>query len=103
MLAGSSLSAGFLIWKLSVFQRVKGVVINLTTGITSLRNVEHKWIYLFRSLGIWICYFLHFYLAFFCFPETAQLGFTAGIAAFCIGSLPCWFLRQTGPVRGILP
>lgn len=81
-----ALSAGFLIWKLSVFQRVKGVVINLTTGITSLRNVEHKWIYLFRSLGIWICYFLHFYLAFFCFPETAQLGFTAGIAAFCIGA-----------------
>lgn len=98
-----ALSAGFLIWKLSVFQRVKGVVINLTTGITSLRNVEHKWIYLFRSLGIWICYFLHFYLAFFCFPETAQLGFTAGIAAFCIGSFAVLVPTPNGAVRGILP
>lgn len=82
----AALTLVLLVWRLSVLRRVKGVVAGLTAGITSLRHVRHKGVYAARSLGIWVCYFLHFYLAFFCFPATAGLGFTAGIAAFCIGT-----------------
>ena len=44
------------------------------------------WLDVFYSLAIWICYFLHFYLALFCFDFTAGISPIAAFLIFCIGS-----------------
>lgn len=76
----------WIVWKLKAFQKVKGVVLDLGKGITSLRNVENLPLYLFYSFGIWIGYFLHFWLTFYCFGYTQELSISAALAVFCVGS-----------------
>ena len=43
--------------------------------------------YLFYSVGIWVSYFLHYWLTFYCFDFTAHMGITAALISFCIGSI----------------
>ena len=38
-------------------------------------------------LAIWGSYFLHYYLTFFCFDFTSQLGLMCGLATFVVGSI----------------
>ena len=38
------------------------------------------------SIGIWVAYFLHFYLTFFCFEGTEGLSLSAALVAFVVGS-----------------
>lgn len=42
---------------------------------------------LLYTLGIWGSYFLYFYITFFAFDFTADLGIIAGLTAFAISSL----------------
>ena len=66
-----------LLSMLSFFEKVKGMVINLFEGIISLRNVQRMPLYLLYTLLIWVCYFFHFYLTFYCFDFTDDLGLMA--------------------------
>ena len=43
-------------------------------------------LYAFYSVAIWIGYFLHFYIAFFCFDFTAGISPVAAFLIFCVGS-----------------
>ncbi len=76
----------FLIKHLAVFSRVKGLMKNVWAGILSLRKVKSIPLFLFYTFAIWACYFLHFYLTFFCFDFTASLGWMAGLVMFVVGS-----------------
>lgn len=58
----------------------------LRDGILSLRHVRSLWLYLLYSLLIWVCYYLHFYVAFFAFDFTAGVSPTAAFLIFCVGS-----------------
>lgn len=75
-----------LIWKLALFSKTKGVLKNLYEGIMSLRHVENKYLFFGYSIAIWLSYYLHFYLTFFCFPETSGLSSMAALVAFVVGS-----------------
>lgn len=77
---------GVLVWRLSMFQRIKGVVLDLWTGISSLRRVRNLPLYLFYSVAIWACYYMHLYLTFFCFDFTNALGPVDALVVFCVGS-----------------
>lgn len=77
----------FLIKKLSVMRKVKAMMQGLLEGILSLRRVKDIPLYLIYSLGIWVCYFLHYYLTFYCFGFTEHLGLAAGIVSFITGSI----------------
>ena len=74
----------FIVRKLSLFGKIKGVFFKLMEGIYSLRSVRNKPLYAFYSIMIWLCYFLHFYLAFYAFDFTANLGLQTGLVAFCM-------------------
>ena len=76
----------YLARMLSFFERVKGVALDVWQGILSLRHVRNIPLYLSYTLLLWICYFLHFYLTFFCFPFTETLGFQAGLVLFVAGT-----------------
>lgn len=75
-----------IIWKLALFSKTKGVLKNLYEGIMSLRYVERKLLFVVYSLAIWLSYYLHFYLTFFCFPATSTLSSLAALVAFVVGS-----------------
>ena len=78
-----------LVWMvraLSVFERVRGVVLDVWQGIVSLRQVRNVPLFLFHTVVMWACYFLHFYLTFYCFPFTADLGIQAGLVMFVAGT-----------------
>lgn len=76
----------FLIKHLAVFSRVKGLMKNVWAGILSLRSVKNIPLFLFYTVGIWVCYFFHFYLTFYCFDFTVHLGWMAGLVMFVVGS-----------------
>lgn len=71
--------------RLTLFSRTKGVLTDLGRGILSIRRVRHIPLYIGCSIGIWISYYLHLYLTFYCFPETAALGPDTALVAFVVG------------------
>lgn len=75
-----------LVYRFSIFHKGKDLLNNLWEGIRSLRYVSNLPLYLGYSLSIWLCYFLHFYLAFFCFDFTASVAPAAAFLIFCVGT-----------------
>lgn len=69
-----------------IFSKTKSVVSDLKNGLLSVREVQSPLLFWLYSIGIWVSYFLHFYLTFFCFDFTAGLGPLAALVAFVVGS-----------------
>lgn len=80
-----------LLWlivrKLSIYNKVKDTFIGLWSGVISVRNVKNVPLFIFFSIGIWVCYFLHYYLTFFCFAATSHLGAACALVTFIVGSV----------------
>lgn len=76
----------YLFRMLSFFDKVKGAALNIWEGVMSLRNVKNLPLFLFYTLLIWLSYFLHFYLTFYCFSFTASLDLLAGLVLFVGGT-----------------
>lgn len=77
----------FLLRKLSIYNKVKATMGGIWQGIISLRSVKRIPLFVFYTLGIWVCYFLHYYLTFFCFSFTADLGMECALVTFVVGSI----------------
>ena len=76
----------FLLRWLSIYNKVKMTLNGIWEGVLSLRRVKNIPLYLFFSIGIWVAYFLHYYLTFFCFDFTRDLGLACGLVTFVVGS-----------------
>ena len=77
---------GFLWRRLTIFKTVNDRMQGFVDGLISLRGVSNLPLYLLYSIGIWVGYYLHFYLAFFAFDATCHIGPMAGLLIFCAGS-----------------
>ena len=77
----------FLLRKLSLYNKVKATVGGIWQGIISLRAVNNIPLFVFYTLGIWVSYFLHYYLTFFCFDFTATVGLECALVTFVVGSI----------------
>lgn len=77
----------FLLRTLKLFERVKKVVQNVWEGILSLKHVKNIPLFILYTVLIWLCYFLQFYISFFCFDFTDNLGLLAGLVMFAVGSI----------------
>ena len=77
----------FLIRNIALFARIKGILKNVWQGIVALKDVRPIPLYIMYTVGIWVCYFLEFYLAFFAFDFSAHLGLSAGLVMFVVGTL----------------
>ena len=75
-----------LVRNLSIYNKVKTTLSGLLEGVLSLRGVKNLPLDLFFSIGIWVMYFLHFYLTFFCFDFTADLGLGCALVAFVVAN-----------------
>ena len=76
-----------LLRRLSIYDRVKATLGGIWQGVVSLKDVRRKWLFTFFTLGIWASYFLHYYLTFFCFDFTADLGISCALVTFIVGSM----------------
>ncbi len=73
--------------RLAFYDKVKGTVGGIRDGIMSLRGVKNVPLFLVYSVAIWMSYFLHYYLTFFCFEATAGLSVTCALVTFIVGSI----------------
>ena len=76
-----------LMHRLSLYDKVKATLGGLWQGVKSLKDVRNKPLFVFFTLGIWVSYFLHYYLTFFCFPFTEGLGMSCALVTFIVGSI----------------
>ena len=76
----------YLLRSLSVFEKVKGVALNVWAGILSLRSVRSLPLFVLYTVGIWACYYFHFFLTFYCFGFSAHLDAMAGLVMFVGGT-----------------
>lgn len=77
----------FLLRKLSIYNKVKMTFKGIWEGVISLKDVRNIPLFVFFTLGIWVSYFLHYYLTFFCFDFTADLGLGCALVTFIVGSI----------------
>ena len=77
----------FLLRKLSIYDKVRATLRGIWQGIISLKDVRNIPLFVFFTLAIWVSYFLHYYLTFFCFDFTADLGLGCALVTFIVGSI----------------
>ena len=75
-----------LLKNFSIYNKVKMTLSGIWEGVLSLRGVKNLPLYLFLSVGIWVMYFLHYYLTFFCFDFTAHLGIGCALVSFVVAN-----------------
>ena len=75
-----------LLKNFSIYNKVKMTLNGIWEGVLSLKNVRNLPLYLFFSVGIWVMYFLHYYLTFFCFDFTANLGIGCALVSFVVAN-----------------
>ncbi len=77
----------FLLRKLSFYDKVRATLRGIWQGVISLKDVRNIPLFTCFTLGIWLSYFLHYYLTFFCFDFTANLGIGCALVTFIVGSI----------------
>ncbi len=80
----------------AIIKKIGGIVTKFLDGIKSITKVENKGLFLFYSIGIWLCYYLMTYLCFFAYEPTSHLGPIAGLVVFVFGTLGIVFPSPGG-------
>ena len=75
-----------LLKNVSIYNKVKMTLSGIWEGVLSLQGIQNLPLYLFFSIGIWVMYFLHYYLTFFCFDFTANLGIGCALVSFVVAN-----------------
>ena len=76
-----------LFQSLNIYSKVKATASGIWQGGISLKDVKNLPLFIFFTIGIWISYFLHYYLTFFCFEATSHLGLACALVTFVVGSI----------------
>lgn len=77
----------WIIRKFNIKERIIKFLKDFWSGFLAIRQVSNIPLFIFYSVGIWICYYLELYLAFFCLPSTAAVGPMAGLACYAASSV----------------
>ena len=76
-----------LLRKLSIWQKIRSFAARFMEGLLSLKRMKNGWLFVVETVGIWFCYFMQFYLCFFCFGFSSGLTLAAGLLLFVGGSI----------------
>ena len=76
-----------LFQSLKIYSKVKATISGVWQCIISLKDVRNLPLFIFFTFGIWVSYFLHYYLTFFCFEATEHLGLACALVTFVVGSI----------------
>lgn len=72
---------------LNFIQKFKVILVGILHGLTSIRLVKNKWLFLFHTVSIWVLYLASTYLGFFVLQETSMLGIAEACAVLVMGSI----------------
>jgi uncharacterized protein (TIRG00374 family) len=81
------LFVGGIAYRLKLVSRIKNTFLEMLAGMNSIKHVSSPAFYWFNSIGIWVCYFFHFFLTFYAFGFTEHLGWMAGLVCFVVGTI----------------
>ncbi|MDR0547410.1 MAG: flippase-like domain-containing protein [Dysgonamonadaceae bacterium] len=70
-----------------IVQTIRKFLQSLKNDVLLIGKMQRKTRFFVYTFGIWICYFLCFYIAFFAFDFTANLGMAAALFIFVLGGI----------------
>lgn len=103
LLAGSILI--FLKYKNKFFQylennkdssKIISLLLGWIDGMKSIILVKNPTLFIFYSIGIWMCYYLNAYILLLAFPESMHLGLGAAVTILVMGSFGMTMPTQGG-------
>lgn len=68
-------------------EKLRKILIGFKEGLMAIFRLKNKWLFIFYSFAIWALYFLMSYFVVIAFPETRDLGVSAVLTLFAIGSI----------------
>ena len=71
----------------TLVKKMRGMLANVWMGMKSVWLMKQKWRFLLDTLLIWGGYFCYFYITFYAFDFTRDLGVTVGLIAFTMSSI----------------
>lgn len=83
---------GVIVFAAAIFflrknKKLLKIIEGFKEGLLSIFKMQNKGLFIAYSLGIWLLYFLMSYLVIKAFPETEDLGFSAVLTLFAVGSI----------------
>jgi len=82
-----ALFAYLIIKKMALLKKLKSILCRFWEGVMALSKMKNFKLFFIETVGIWFCYFMQFYLCFFCFPFSSGLSIAAGLLLFVAGSV----------------
>ena len=77
----------FFLRKLAFWQKIRSFASRFLEGLLSLKRMKNGRLFVVETVGIWFCYFMQFYLCFFCFEFSSGLSVAAALLLFVGGSI----------------
>ena len=71
----------------TLVRKAKDLLLNVWAGMKSIWLMDKKWLFLVQTLLIWSGYFCYFYITFYAFDFTRELGIGVGLIAFTMSSI----------------
>jgi uncharacterized protein (TIRG00374 family) len=68
-------------------EKLKKILLGFKEGLMAVFRLKNKALFIFYSIAIWSLYFLMSYFVVIAFPETRELGVSAVLTLFAIGSI----------------
>ena len=99
---------------INFIQKLKTIMAGIWHGLTSVRLVKNKLLFLFYTAFIWVLYLVSTYLGFMVLRETSGLGIAASFSVLVMGSVGMimspggigaypWLIQETVGLYGIAP
>ena len=85
--AAIALLVYLVIKKMALLKKLKSILHRFWEGVMALGKMKNFKLFFIETVGIWFCYFMQFYLCFFCFPFSEELSIAAGLLLFVAGSV----------------
>ena len=89
-----AIGLGILVWfvfkymgRFPLVRKAKDLLLNVWAGMKSIWLMDRKWLFLVQTLLIWSGYFCYFYITFYAFDFTRELGIGVGLIAFTMSSI----------------
>jgi uncharacterized protein (TIRG00374 family) len=95
VLALGALLLHFFMKKTKGYTRIKQIVLKIWEGLSSIKQMKKRWVYVGHSIFIWVCYFFMNYVCFFAFDFTSGFNPLVGLFVFVMGSY-----GMVAPVQG---
>ena len=68
-------------------KKIRRLIVSMWNDMLVVWKMKEKKRFIIYSFGIWISYFLYFYITFYAFDFTSHLGIAAGLFIFAISSI----------------